>query len=94
MLASAIGNVGSVPQNVVVNELTTVATGNAFAQFVGNWSIEGNPCGISNAIQMAANLADPQSGDAGIVLASLPYRRIRRPALKPVSTSSSAAYWY
>ena len=72
MLASAIGNVGNVPQNVVINELTTVATGNAFAQFIGNRRIQGNPYGMSNAVQMAANLADPQSGDVGVVLASLP----------------------
>jgi len=72
MLASAIGNVGSVPQNVVINELTTVATGNAFAQFISNWSIQGNPYGMSNAVPMAANLADPQSGDVGVVLASSP----------------------
>jgi len=72
MLASAIGNVGNVPQNVVINELTTVATGNAFAQFIGNWGIQGNPYGISNAVQMAANLADPHNGDVGVVLASLP----------------------
>ena len=72
MLASAIGNAGDAPGNVVVNERTTVATGNAFAQFINHWSIEGNAYGMSNATQMAANLADPRTGDVGIVLASSP----------------------
>ncbi len=74
MLASAIGNVGKVPKQVVINERTTVATGNAFAQFITGDGIFGNPQGMSNAPSMAANLADPQSGEVGVVLGSVPNR--------------------
>lgn len=72
MLASAIGAGADVPERVVINEYTTVATGNAFAQFVRNRAIEGNTYGMFNAVYMAANLADPQTGNVGTVLASSP----------------------
>ncbi|MGE3599044.1 MAG: NHL repeat-containing protein, partial [Dehalococcoidia bacterium] len=73
LLASAIG-VGpdAVPARVVVNERTTVATGNAFAQFVDGDEIEGNRYGMRNAVHMAANLADPRTGAVGSVLAATP----------------------
>jgi hypothetical protein len=71
-LASAIGMGSNPPANVVVNERTTVATANAFAQFVDDRRIEGNTYGMINALPMAANLADPQTGAAGVVLASSP----------------------
>ena len=72
MLASVIGIGLDAPASVVVNERTTVATANAFAQFVGSASIQGNFYGMKNAVSMAANLADPVTGDAGIVLSSTP----------------------
>jgi hypothetical protein len=72
LLASAIGMGSSVPGDVVVNERTTVATGNAFAQFVDGRKINGNTYGMINAVHMAANLADPQTGAVGDVLASTP----------------------
>ena len=72
MLASAIGLAPVLPDQVVVNERTTVATGNAFAQFVSGRKIEGNRYGMVNAVHMAANLADPQTGGVGSVLASTP----------------------
>jgi hypothetical protein len=73
MLASAVGfGLGAVPAHVVVNERTTVATGNAFAQFVDRRKVEGNRYGMTNAVHMAANLADPQTGAVGSVLASTP----------------------
>jgi hypothetical protein len=72
MLASAIGMGSSALSDVVVNERTTVATGNAFAQFVDAGKIGGNTYGMINAVQMAANLADPQTGAVSIVLASTP----------------------
>ena len=65
MLASAIGEGNDVPGFVVVNELTTVATGNAFAQFIKSNSIEGNRYGMANAVYMAANFADPATGALG-----------------------------
>jgi len=73
MLASAIGvGPSMVPGHVVVNERTTVATGNAFAQFVNGREIAGNRYGMLNAVHMAANLADPRTGAVGSVLASTP----------------------
>src|SRR5262249_18110771 len=72
MLASAIGMGSSAPEQVVVNERTTVATGNAFAQFVDGRKIRGNTYGMINAVQMAANLAYPETGEVGVILASTP----------------------
>src|SRR5579871_3162490 len=72
MLASAIGNVGKIPKQVVINERTTVATGNAFAQFISGDTIAGNQQGMSNASSMAANFADPETGAAGVIIASVP----------------------
>jgi hypothetical protein len=69
MLAGAIG---TAPAQVVVNERTTVATGNAFAQFVDGRRIVGNRYGMTNAVRMAANLADPETGAVGAVLATTP----------------------
>jgi hypothetical protein len=72
MLVSALGMGSSAPGQVVVNERTTVATGNAFAQFVDGGKIRGNTYGMINAVQMAANLADPETGEVGVILASTP----------------------
>ena len=66
LLASAIGMGSDPPAQVLVNELTTVATGNAFAQFVDDGRIEGNRVGMRDAPAMAANLADPRTGAAGV----------------------------
>jgi hypothetical protein len=59
MLASAIGTADQPPSQVVVNELTTVATGASFAQFLHHTKIEGNTVGVMNAEKMATNFADP-----------------------------------
>ena len=67
MLASAIGR-APVAGPVVVNERTTVATGFAFAQFVDGSAIEGNRYGMLNAIRMAANMVDPETGTVAAVL--------------------------
>lgn len=72
MLASCIGVGSGAPSNVVVNERTTVATANAFAQFVGSRTIDGNFYGMKNAAYMTLNFADPQSGEVGVVLSSTP----------------------
>lgn len=71
-LASAIGYAADMPAQVVVNELTTVATGTAFAQFVRGDEVRGNPVGMVNAVRMAGNLAQPVTGEAGIVVARTP----------------------
>jgi len=71
-LASAIGYGTTPPTTVVVNERTTIATGNAFAQFVNGRRVVGNSVGMINAVRMAGNLADPGTGDAGEVLSRTP----------------------
>jgi hypothetical protein len=67
MLASVIGQ-APVAGPVVVNDRTTVATGFAFAQFVNQSEIKGNRYGMLNAVHMAANMADPNSGTIAPVL--------------------------
>ena len=71
-LASAIGYGATPPATVVVNERTTIATGNAFAQFVNGRRVVGNSVGMLNAVRMAGNLADPGTGDAGMVVSHTP----------------------
>jgi len=72
LLASAIGPSTLSPGTVVVNERTTVATGNAFAQFVDDRRIAGNTYGMLNAVSMAANFANPETGAVAVVLGSSP----------------------
>lgn len=67
MLASAIGETPKT-DGVVINEITTVATGVAFAQFVNERKVWGNKYGMSNAVHMAANMANPETGEVGEVL--------------------------
>ncbi len=72
MLASAIAAGSTLPARVVVNEHTTVATGNAFSQFVKGRTVHGNLYGMKNAVRMAGNLASPETGAVGVVLDSTP----------------------
>ncbi len=67
---SVSGSPPLVPVVVDVNERTTVATANAFAQFVNGSMIEGNTVGMSNALPMAGNLANPITGNVAIVLSA------------------------
>ncbi len=71
-LASAVGEATDLPARVIVNERTTVATGNAFAQFVSGRRVVGNPVGMRNAVHMAANFAHPGTGDAGAFVSRSP----------------------
>ncbi len=71
MLASAISD-GPVTGYVSVNEITTVATGFAFAQFVTAQGLAGNRYGMLDAVHMAANMANPQTGKIADVLALPP----------------------
>ena len=71
-LTSVLG-VGTLPAPVVVNELTTVATAFAMAQFIGDGAaIAGPSPGLQNAAGMAHNLVDPLTGGIGAVLATSP----------------------
>ncbi len=73
MLASSINTGGSdIPQQAIINARTTVATANAFAQFVDGTKIQGNAVGMINAAHMVDNLVDPQTGTVGTVLSTTP----------------------
>lgn len=71
MLASAIGKIASTDA-VVINELTTVAMGTSFAQFINGFKVQGNRYGMSNAVMMAANMADPKTGNPGEIISNTP----------------------
>jgi sugar lactone lactonase YvrE len=65
---------GSGPlSSVKMNELTTVAAGYAFAQFIqSDYSIAGQPLPLSIAAGMAENLVAAQSGSASAVIQTSP----------------------
>ncbi len=56
------------PGNVVVNEMTTVASAFTSARFINGESISGNPLGLRIAAGNAPNLVDPTTGKWGKVL--------------------------
>ena len=59
--------------SVKMNELTTVAAGYAFAQFIqSDYSIAGQPLPLSIAAGMAENLVAAQSGSASVVIQTSP----------------------
>jgi hypothetical protein len=58
--------------NIVVNELSTIATAWAMAQFMSGDSIGGKSPGLQNAAATAANLANVYTGGIGNVLATTP----------------------
>jgi hypothetical protein len=71
MLASAVGHLARYAR-IVIDERTTVAIGTAFAQFVDGRAITGNTFGMRNAVAMAADMADPKTGQIGTVLDEVP----------------------
>jgi hypothetical protein len=56
------------PSEVVINELTTVASVFTAARFINGESISGNPLGLRIAAGNAPNLVDPATGKWGKVL--------------------------
>lgn len=70
-LVSVLGT-GDPPDEVVVNERTTVAAAYALARFTDGVAIAGPSPGLENASAMAPNLADPRTGEVGEVLATSP----------------------
>lgn len=67
-LLSVIGS--EIPPNVLVNELTTVASAFTSAQFLDGETISGNPLGLRIAAGNAPNLVDPVTGTWGKALLS------------------------
>ena len=71
-LAAVLGQASNAPVSVVVNELTTVGSVWAMAQFMDGSHIAGNSPGLQNAAATAANLVDVTTGVPGAVLANPP----------------------
>ncbi len=69
--------VGTVPREefVVINDLTSVASAYALAQFMAGRQVTGGRVGLKNAASMFLNLVDPATGAIGSVLASRPNGR-------------------
>lgn len=59
-------------KTITLNERTTVAAGYGLAQFYDGATPSGDARWLSNATGMAANLADPETGDYGDVLTTSP----------------------
>jgi hypothetical protein len=66
VLWSVLGN--TPPANVVINELTTVASAFTAARFIKGESISGNPLGLRIAAGNVPNLVDPVTGSWGKVV--------------------------
>src|SRR5271157_1304927 len=66
VLLSVLGS--KPPEQVVVNELTTVASAFTHARFINSDGISGNPLGLKIAAGNAPNLVDPATGGWGKVL--------------------------
>ena len=65
-LLTMLGN--APPAEVVVNELTTVASAFTAAQFINGEAISGNPLGLRIAAGNVPNLVDPVTGGWGKVI--------------------------
>jgi hypothetical protein len=66
VLVTVLG--GKPPADIVINELTTVASAFASARFINGNSISGNPLGLRIAAGNVPNLVDPATGGWGKVL--------------------------
>jgi hypothetical protein len=75
-LLSVLGN--TPPSNVVLNELTTVASAFTNARFINGEAISGNPLGLRIAAGNAPNLVDPATGGWGKVVLDPTSHRPRR----------------
>lgn len=71
-LTLALGLGHDWPRDVTVNELTTVATGYALAQFLADGTVSGTGIGLANAMSMVRNIIDPRSGRPSQFLRSAP----------------------
>jgi hypothetical protein len=71
-LAAVLGQTSNAPVSVVVNELTTVGSVWAMAQFIDGSHIAGKSPGLQNAAATVANLVDVTTGVPGAALANPP----------------------
>lgn len=70
-LAMVLGN-EPIPQQVTINERTTIATAYTMAQFIVEDAIGGNSTGLKNASGTFRNLVDLRTGEIGAVLGKSP----------------------
>ena len=70
-LVSVLGS-GPLPESVVVNDRTTVASAFGLAQFADGLELAGTSPGIVNAAGMVRNLVDVATGEIGAELANPP----------------------
>lgn len=71
LFATVLGN-SELPNQVVINERTTVATAFAMAQFFGPQGIDGTSPGLQNAAKILRNLVNLETGEVGNLLATTP----------------------
>ncbi len=74
-LMTVVGTAQRSLASVRINELTTVGTAYALAQFVRAAAVRGPAPGLPNAAATALNLIDPRTGGFGRVVASRPNGR-------------------
>ncbi len=67
-MLALLGENGDVPQRVVVNELSTIASVWAAAQFLQGDAIRGNAIGLHTAARNVPNLVDLSTGELGAVV--------------------------
>ncbi|WP_342597290.1 hypothetical protein VKI21_00975 [Cyanobacterium aponinum UTEX 3222] len=73
ILINAIGNVNpnSDSQNITINERTTIASTYALAQFISDEGfIFGPSPGLDNAFSIVPNIANIETGEAGVIIAN------------------------
>jgi hypothetical protein len=69
-LAAVLGT--SLPSDITINELTTVAASYSMAQFYENGAISGDPFALGLAAGMNDNIVDPSTGESSPVLLASP----------------------
>ena len=67
VLASVIG-AAPLPEQITINELTTVASAFALAQFIDGPKLNGNSVGLNMASRLLRNLANIETGAAGTTI--------------------------
>jgi hypothetical protein len=87
MLGDAQRGGGGLPDSVVINERTTVATAYALAQFLDGADVAGNRVGVRNAAAMVGNMVDVATGGIAPVLAQRP----NGPATSTLATFNALA---
>ena len=67
VLASVIG-AAPLPEQITINEVTTVASAFSLAQFIDGPTLNGNSVGLNMASRMLRNLANIETGESGATI--------------------------